>query len=44
MDEIELKFLNINVKEIKEKLTKINAKIIYDETLESFSFLADGFH
>ena len=43
MHEVELKFLNIDVKNIKEKLKEINAKIIYDETIESFPFLADGF-
>ncbi len=39
-----MKFLNIDVQSIREKLKEINAKIVYDETLESFPFLADGFH
>lgn len=43
MDEIELKFLDINVEEIKEKLKKIGAKLIYDSDLDSISFLAEGF-
>ena len=43
MNEIELKFLNIDVENTKEKLTELNAKIVYDEIIESFPFLADGF-
>jgi len=43
MNEIELKFLNINVKEIKSKLEKIGAKIKYDAKTESYPLLAEGF-
>ncbi len=44
INEIELKFLNINIEEIKEKLNKLWAILKYDNTIESHSFLADGFH
>lgn len=44
MDEIELKFLNINVQEIKEKLNNIGAELKSDAQTESYSFLAEGFH
>lgn len=43
MDEIELKFLNINVAEIKRKLEKIGATKKYDHILESYYFEAEGF-
>ncbi len=44
MDEIELKFLNVNVEEIKKKLNKLGAKLKYDAKIESHPFLAEGFH
>ncbi len=44
MEEIELKFLDIGVNEIKEKLEKLGAELIYDSYTESFPFLAEGFH
>ncbi|MDP3964242.1 MAG: class IV adenylate cyclase [bacterium] len=44
MDEIELKFLDINVKEIKQKLEELGAKLKYDTQTESYPFLAEGFH
>lgn len=44
MDEIELKFLNIDVTEIKEKLNTLGAKLKYDAKTESYPFLSDGFH
>jgi len=44
MNEIELKFLNINTEEIKDKLEKIGAKIKFDTLIESYPFLAEGFH
>jgi adenylate cyclase class 2 len=44
MDEIELKFLDINVNEIKEKLEKLGAKLKYDAQTESYPFWAEGFH
>lgn len=43
MDEIELKFLDIDVEEIKSKLDKIGAKLIYDNNIESYSFLREDF-
>jgi len=44
MNEVELKFLNINVQEIKEKLKKLGAELKSDAITESYSFLAEGFH
>ncbi len=44
MKEFELKFLNINVEEIKNKLEKIGAELKYDSILESISFSGNGFH
>jgi len=44
MDEVELKFLDINVEEIKAKLDIVGAELIYDSKMEMFPFLADGFH
>ena len=44
MNEVELKFLDINVEEIKEKLKKIGAKLKSDALTESYSFFAEGFH
>ncbi len=43
-DEIELKFLNIDVADIKEKINNLGASLKYDTMIESYSFLADGFH
>ena len=43
MDEIELKFLDINVAEITRKIEKLGAKFKYDSTLEAYYFLAEGF-
>ena len=43
MDEIELKFLDIDVKEIKKKLLNLGAKLIFDSQTESYPFLKDGF-
>lgn len=43
MDEIELKFLNINVEEIKNKLNKLGAQIKYDALTQSYPFLKNGF-
>ena len=43
MDEIELKFLDINVEEIKKKLERLGAELKYDATIESNTFLKDGF-
>ncbi len=43
MNEIELKFLNIDVDEIKRKLKEIGAELKYDTHVESISFTADGF-
>ena len=44
MDEIELKFLNIDVKEIKNKLIELGAERKFGAHTESFPFWADGFH
>jgi len=44
MDEIELKFLDINVDEIKQKLEDLGAKLKYDAQTESYPFLSEGFH
>lgn len=44
MHEIELKFLDIDVNEIKAKLETLGAKLLYDAQTESYSFLAEGFH
>jgi adenylate cyclase, class 2 len=44
MDEIELKFLNVNVEEIKDKLIKLGAELKFGAHTESFPFWADGFH
>ena len=43
MDEIELKFLDINVSKIKEKLESVGAKLVYDKDMESYPFLQDGY-
>lgn len=43
MNEVELKFLDINVEEIKDKLKKIGAELKYDSLTESYPFLAKGF-
>lgn len=43
MHEVELKFLNIDVNKIKDRLTEIGAKLIYDAYIESVSFKARGF-
>ena len=43
MDEIELKFLDINVAEITRKIEKLGAKKKYEHDLESYYFVADGF-
>ena len=42
MNEVELKFLDINVLETINKLENIWAKKIYDTKIESFPFLAEG--
>lgn len=44
MNEIELKFLDIDVNEIKSKLESLGAVLKYDIEIESFSFLDDDFH
>lgn len=44
MNEIELKFLDIDVDEIKFKIESLGAILKYDIEIESFSFLADDFH
>jgi len=44
MDEVELKFLNINVDQIKQKLIILGAKLIFDTQIESHSFYGNGFH
>ncbi|MCA9496254.1 MAG: class IV adenylate cyclase [Nanoarchaeota archaeon] len=44
MDEIELKFLNINVEEIKTKIENLGAVLKYNSQTESYPFLAKGFH
>ena len=44
MDEIELKFLNINVEEIKQKLKEIGAVLKFEAQTEAHPFLAEGFH
>jgi len=41
--EIELKFLDINVSGIKEKLEKIGAKVIFDNFMEGYTFLKEWF-
>jgi adenylate cyclase class 2 len=43
VDEIELKFLEINVDEIKHKLEQLGAVLKYDAQTESFPFLKEGF-
>lgn len=43
MDEIELKFLNINIEEMNDKLIKIGAKIKFNSLTEEYPFLAEGF-
>ncbi len=43
MNEIELKFLDIDVQDIKNRLNKLGAKIKFDTVIESYSFLAKGF-
>ncbi len=43
VQEIELKFLDINVSEIKEKLEKIWAKVVYDNFMEGYTFLKEWF-
>ena len=43
MDEIELKFLNIDVEEIKKKLIDIGAVLKYDTNLQSCAFTKEGF-
>lgn len=44
MDEIELKFLDINVEEIKKKLQDVGAELKYSTHIESYPFLSDEFH
>jgi len=43
MNEIELKFLNINVQEVKEKLIKIWAKLKFDSNIEWYLFIKEWF-
>ena len=43
MDEVELKFLDIDVKEIKQKLESLGAELKYDTIIESYPFLRKGF-
>lgn len=43
MEEIELKFLDVNPEEIKGKLREIGAKEMYSADTESYEFLAQGF-
>lgn len=44
MEEIELKFLNINIENIKQKLKELGAKLKYNTQIESYPFLTEGFH
>jgi len=44
MDEVELKFLNIDIDQIKQKLIGLGAKLIFDTQIESYSFYGNGFH
>ena len=44
MNEVELKFLDIDVNEIKSKLEKLGAVLIYDTYIESYSFYSNDFH
>ncbi|PCI24148.1 hypothetical protein COB57_05550 [Candidatus Peregrinibacteria bacterium] len=44
MKEIELKFLNIDVADIKQKLLLLGAEEKYNTEIESQAFLAEGFH
>ncbi|MBI2572981.1 class IV adenylate cyclase [Candidatus Woesearchaeota archaeon] len=44
MIEVELKFLDINIPQIKRKLQNIGAKLVYDQQIESHSFVKEGFH
>ena len=41
--EIELKFLDVDVEEMKEKILKIGAKLVFDTEMESIVFLGDEF-
>ena len=43
MKEIELKFLNIDVNFIKDKLNKISAKLIYEDFIEWYTFINEWF-
>jgi len=43
MQEIELKFLNVDVKSIREKISNIGAILKYETMIESTLFIADGF-
>ncbi len=43
MDEIELKFLNIDVENIKKKFDEIGAKLKFDTHLESYPFVSEDF-
>jgi adenylate cyclase class 2 len=44
MTEIELKFLDIDVEEIINKLEKLGAELKYDTHIESYSFSSSDFH
>ena len=44
MNEVELKFLDIDVDEIRFKIESLGAILKYDIEVESFSFLAEDFH
>jgi len=43
MNEVELKFLDINVAEISRKIEALGAVKKYEQDLESYYFVADGF-
>jgi len=44
MKEVELKFLDINVEDVKGKLEKLGAELKYDTYIESYPFISDEFH
>lgn len=44
MQEVELKFLEIDIEETKQKLLELGAVLVYDTTIHSQSFNGNGFH
>ncbi len=44
MQEVELKFLEIDVEKTKQKLLELGAVLVYDTTIDSQSFIGNGFH